>query len=274
MRDLGGLRNAKRLMIVAGMGLLVARGWAAGPVKLQVDNLTNPLGIDDAAPSFSWQIEDGARGAKQTAYEVQVASSAAGLKQGKADVWDSGRIEGGQSLNVHYAGKPLTASTRYFWRVKAWDAAGKAYPESAAGWWETALLSQDAWRAGWIGFETPEEAAVRHAAAEWITNPEAKALASEKSAEQRYAYRTDVTLEKPVRRATLYATGQDTVSAWVNGEQVLTEDPLPPYKQMPWKKFVRVDVTGKLTAVRTQWRLKHCITSRIRMAWRRRTRRR
>ena len=46
--------------------------------------------------------------------------------------------------------------------------------------------------------------------------------------------------------ATLYATGQDTVSAWVNGAKVLKAAPLPPYKQMPWKKFVRAEVTSKL----------------------------
>ena len=46
----------------------------------------------------------------------------------------------------------------------------------------------------------------------------------------------------------LYATGQETVSAWINGAQVLTADPLPPWKQMPWKKFVRADVTDKIGA--------------------------
>ena len=42
----------------------------AGPAKLKVDQLTTPLGIDDAAPQFSWQLRDPARGAKQTAYQV------------------------------------------------------------------------------------------------------------------------------------------------------------------------------------------------------------
>jgi len=234
--------------------------WGAGPVKLQVDNLNTPLGIDDGAPSFSWQIEDPARGAKQTAYEVQVASSEEQLQQSKADVWDSGRIEGGQSLNVRYGGGPLAASTRYFWRVKVWGATGDAYPVSEVSWWETGLSpqrpepvagnpglkTQNAWRASWIGYETKEEAAVRHAGAEWIMSPDAKAMAAEKADEQHYAYRTTVTLEKAVRKATLYATGQDTVAAWVNGTQVLKTDPLPPYKQMPWKKFVCVDVTSAL----------------------------
>ena len=75
-----------------------------GPVELQVDNLKNPLGIDDGKPRFSWQLNDAAQGARQTAYEVQVASSEGLLQQDKADVWDSGRVESSQSLNVAYGG--------------------------------------------------------------------------------------------------------------------------------------------------------------------------
>ncbi|MDE3149025.1 MAG: alpha-L-rhamnosidase N-terminal domain-containing protein, partial [Acidobacteriota bacterium] len=219
----------------------------AGPVVLRVDNLETPLGIDDSAPRFSWQLQDPARGARQTAYEVLVASRADLLREGKADVWDSGRIASGESLNVRYAGPAVKASTRYFWRVKVWGEAGKAYPESEASWWETGLLNQNAWQAQWIGYETPEEAAARHAPAVWIGSPDAKAAAAERNKEERFAYRTTVTLDKAVKSATLYATGQDTVAAWINGEQAFKANPLPAWKQMPWKKFVRADVTGKLS---------------------------
>src|SRR5580692_9442708 len=70
-----------------------------GPVELRVDDLKTPLGIDDPAPRFSWQLKDSMRGAKQTAYEVFVASSTASLASGKADIWDSGRIDSDSSLN-------------------------------------------------------------------------------------------------------------------------------------------------------------------------------
>jgi hypothetical protein len=154
-----------------------------------------PLGIDDPSPRFSWQLQDPARGARQTAYELLVASSVALLQRGKADLWDSGRIESGQSLNLRYAGPPVAPSTRYFWRVKVWGAEGKLYPGSAISWWETGLLKPQAWQAQWIGFETAEENAVRHAPAIWIANPDAKSLYTEKAQEagkapqQRFAYR-------------------------------------------------------------------------------------
>jgi alpha-L-rhamnosidase len=219
-----------------------------GPLISGINNLMTPLGLDDPAPRFSWQLFDNSQGARQTAYQVQVASREELLAQGKADLWDSGRVESGQSLNVVYAGAALQPSRRYFWRVTVWGAEGKAYPASPASWWETGLLKQDNWRAAWVGYETAEEDAVRHAAAAWIANPDAKVLDAEKAPEQHFAFRKTLQLDKPVRHASLFATGQDTVSAWINGAQVLTADPLPPYKQMPWKKFVRADATAKLAA--------------------------
>ena len=165
------------MMCWATMGLVLgaaavpmAAGQApafTGPVELRVDNLKTPLGIDDPAPRLSWQLRDPARGAKQTAYEVLVASRAELLREGNADVWESGRIESAQSVNVRYAGPAVAPGTRYFWRVKVWDAAGNPYAESETSWWETGLLKQENWRAQWIGYETAEEDAVRHARAEW-----------------------------------------------------------------------------------------------------------
>jgi alpha-L-rhamnosidase len=236
--------------LVLGAAALQAQTTApvTGPVELRVDDLKTPLGIDDPAPRLSWQLQDAARGAKQTAYEVLVASGEELLQAGQADVWDSGRIESGRSLNVRYGGPVLQPSTRYFWRVRVWDAAGKPYEVSPASWWETGLLEQENWHAQWIGYETAEEDAVRHAPALWIANPDAKILANKKGAEEHFYYRQTVTLAKPVRRAVLYATAQETVSAWINGAQVLTADPFPAWQQMPWAKFVYAEVTGNLSA--------------------------
>jgi len=123
--------------------------------------------------------------------------------------------------------------------------AGNAYPASEPSWWETALLKPENWQAQWIGYETTEENAVRHASAQWIV-PDAKGAKTAKHGEQRFASRQTIHLDKLVRSAALYATAQDTVSAWVNGAEVLSADPLPLWKQMPWKKYVRADVKAQL----------------------------
>ena len=247
MKKIFALCTALGWMMGAGTLLPAQQAGKTGPVELRVDDLANPLGIDDPAPRFSWQLSDPARGAKQTAYEVSVASSPEQLEQAKTGIWTSGRIPSSASLNIHYAGPALKPSTRYFWSVKLWGADGKSYAASPATWWETGLLTQDAWHARWIGYETPEEAAVRHAPSAWIASPQAKSLAAEKASEQDTAYRRTIALAKPIKSAALFATGQDAVTAWVNGAQVLTAAPFPPYHQMPWKKFVRADVTAQLT---------------------------
>ncbi len=232
--------------VMCGVLALGAGMRAQGPVRLQVDNLTAPLGIDDPAPSFSWQLEDAARGARQTAYRVQVSSSEAALRAGRADVWDSGRVVSDRSLNVRYAGAALKAGTRYFWRVTVWGADGKAYAASAPAWWETGLMTPEGWHAAWIGYETVAEDAVRRAPAQWIASPDSTTTPKTGTADQRFAFRAAVTLTKPVKSAALYATGRDTVGAWVNGKQALTAVAFPPYGHTAWEKFVRADVTALL----------------------------
>jgi alpha-L-rhamnosidase len=225
-------------------------------VELRVDDLNAPLGIDDPAPQFSWQLSDPARGARQAAYQVEVFSSPALAAANKPD-WSSGRVASDQSLNVHYAGPALEPSHRYTLRVKVWVAhriaPAEATPVIAESSWETGLLHQEAWSADWIGYETAEEDAVRHAAATWITNPDVGsadggAADAGGATERHFAFRQTLMLDKPVAHAALFATGEDTVSAWVNGHQVLTAQPFPPWKQMPWKKFVRADATAAVVA--------------------------
>ena len=101
----------------------VACGWLAGaawaaPVALRVDQRTDPLGIDSAAPSLSWRSDATARDWRQQAYQIEVASTAELLRAGKADVWDSGRITSAESVGLPYRGPALQSKARYFWRVQ------------------------------------------------------------------------------------------------------------------------------------------------------------
>jgi alpha-L-rhamnosidase len=224
---------------------------AAAPAHLQTDNLPTPLGIDDPTPQFAWQLTDTRPAALQTVYQIQVATTRA-LLASKPDAWNSGRITSSQTLGVTYHGSALKPSTRYYWRVLAWDKDGKPYPASEISWWETGLLNPEPWRsneqAKWIGYQTWEEAAVRKANAAWVTTPDYAELAKIKQAEQHIAYRLPFTLTGPIRRAILFVTGQDVASAWLNGAQVVKGAPLPPWKQLPWKKYVQLDVTAQTHA--------------------------
>ncbi len=211
------------------------------PVMLECESLITPLGMDAKKPVLSWRLRDTSAGAQQTAYEIQVASSSALLAAGKPDLWDSKRVESEDSIGAGYGGPALTPSKRYFWRVLVWGRDGKPYPPSDVSWWETGLLQQENWKAKWIGYEEPELKHIRESGAQWITNSDTEApKAADKAA---HDFRFNFAVAMPVRRASLYVTGQDSASAWINGKQVLEAESLPPWKQMPWKTYTIRDIS-------------------------------
>lgn len=120
--------------------------------KLICEYRTNPLGIDVTAPRLGWQMQTDRSGARQTAYRILAASDPAWLRAGKADLWDSGKVESDQSVHVVYAGKRLDSRQRAYWNVTVWDETGKAN-ESEPAWFEIGLLKREAWRGDWIGVE-------------------------------------------------------------------------------------------------------------------------
>ena len=114
--------------------------------KLQVEYLTNPIGLDITAPRFSWQLESAERGVRQTAYQITVATDAACLNP----VWTSGKVASDESLHICYAGPALTPSTRYYWKVTVWNNKTGEETSTEKAFFETGLLS-DGWSgAQWI----------------------------------------------------------------------------------------------------------------------------
>jgi len=64
---------------------------------LRCEYRQKPLGIDAAKPRLSWVLDSG----RQTAYQVVVTG-----------LWDSGKVNSDQSVNVEYLGKPLESGMR------------------------------------------------------------------------------------------------------------------------------------------------------------------
>ncbi len=251
MRVLGNLiQCVTNPLKIAGAVLFLAVlpvfAQSAKPIALECESLSKPLGMDAKKPLLSWKLQDSAPGARQKAYEIQVASTAEMLGGGKADVWNSGRVESDNSRGIAYGGAALEPSKRYYWRVMVWDQDDKPSEPSDVSWWETGLLQQENWKAKWIGYEEPELRRVRESGAEWITNAETEAP---KDADKtQHDFRLHFEIAKPVRRGLIYVTGQDSAGAWVNGKQVLQSEPLPPWRQMPWKTYTIRDVSGDLHA--------------------------
>jgi len=124
---------------------------------MRTEGVSQPLGIEEAAPRFSWRYvasSQAPRGFQQAACRIQVASSLEKLSQGQTDLWDSGRIEGADTIARIYAGKPLLTATRYYWQVTGFDGAGKTYASSSQ-FFEMGLLKADDWGgAQWIAART------------------------------------------------------------------------------------------------------------------------
>jgi alpha-L-rhamnosidase len=231
------------VLLVFALGL-ISRAESSKPTQLECDALVSPLGVDDKKPLLSWQLQDDRFGAKQTSYEIQVASKPELLLADKPDVWDSGRVISEESINVPYSGSALQPVTRYFWRVKSWDLDKKPYSPSDVSWWETGLLDATNWQAQWIGYEEEEQRRIRETHAVWITNPEIENYT--RAGDIHHNFRFAFEAPNNVKRADLYVTGEDTAAAWLNSQLVLEAKALPPWKQAPWKTYTKEDITSEI----------------------------
>jgi hypothetical protein len=179
------------------LSVAVASAATLAPYGLECEARTNPVGVDASRPLLSWKLKSAKNGDRQTAYQVLVASTPEKLAEGAADVWDSRRSASSDSLPVAYSGAALRSLRRYHWKVRVWDAAGQASAWSDPAEWTTALVAPDAWRAG------------------WITHPD-HALRSGPLP----IFRKQFSIDKPLRRALVLASGLGFHELHINGARV------------------------------------------------------
>ncbi|MFO0984580.1 MAG: hypothetical protein U1E76_23130 [Planctomycetota bacterium] len=137
--------------------LLVTPARAADlvPHDLRCEYLTDPIGLDETAPRFSWSVASDKRGQMQSAYQILVATSLEALAANQGDLWDSGKVNSDQCVHVAYGGKPLTSRLSAHWSVRVWDKQGTASPYGPPAAFEMGLLNPGDWRARWIALENP-----------------------------------------------------------------------------------------------------------------------
>lgn len=107
------------------LGLALTAMGANAPTGLLCNLLAQPEKsvITEPQPDFGWTVNSSAAADRQTAYKILVASSPALLAAGRGDLWDSGKVASGQSINVVYGGKPLAPNSTYWWCVRTWTKA-------------------------------------------------------------------------------------------------------------------------------------------------------
>ncbi len=118
---------------------------------LRCDYAVNPPGVDSANPRLFWRLESTARGQRQTAYQILAASSEKNLARGTGDLWDSGKVDSEETIQIPYAGVVLKSSQQVFWKARAWDKDGKISAWSKPATWTMGVLQNSDWQAKWIG---------------------------------------------------------------------------------------------------------------------------
>lgn len=164
------------------------------PVDLQVESLTNPLGLDTERPRFSWILRDERRGASQTGYQIVVSRDEAEARTGAGAAWNTGKVASTETLNVQYGGEALESGETYYWSVRSWDGDGTAGPWSEVNSFQMGLLDPKEWRARWIAH--PDTA---------VVSP---------------LLRREFSVDKGIVSAHLYVTGVGYYEACLNGEKV------------------------------------------------------
>ncbi len=111
--------------------------------NLMVDNVTNPIGIDNKTPYFSWNMQSSVVGQKQTAYQIVVEKWNTVNDKAEKTVWDTGKVSSDVSIDIAYAGEALQSSSTYHWHVTVWDKDDKSVVSDAATF-EMGLLEENA----------------------------------------------------------------------------------------------------------------------------------
>jgi alpha-L-rhamnosidase len=223
------------------------------PAYLRCEYRVDPLGLDVAKPRLSWIVTSDDRAQVQTAYHVRVASSQEVLAGGQGDLWDSGEVESDETSAIVYDGQLLSSHRRCVWSVRVWDRDGRPSGWSAPASWSMGPLCAEDWTAEWIGHDSaragltfPDTAAAVVGA--HGDQPRGRPQLAELVLPAPAFLRTSFRVEKPVKRATVYATALGLVDVHLNGSRVHGD-----YFNPGWTDYTRrvlyraYDVTDRLS---------------------------
>lgn len=204
---------------------------------LRVENLTAPLGIDEARPRLGWRLGSEARGASQSAYQVEVSTDA-GLDD---DVWDSGKVTSSGSAEAEYGGDALRSKSSYHWRVRVWDGDDQPSAWSEPATFETAFLDQSDFLGDWIG--SPNRMPTSSlTGASWIWYPEGNPASSAPSGARYLRKNFTIDAGTSVTSAQVLMTADDYFTLYVNGEVAVAS----PTSGEAWRTIRVADISPYL----------------------------
>ena len=208
-------------LVSGAIAARAARPIALHAVNPRIEYKTNPLGIDVAAPRFSWELMSNRRGQKQNAYEILVASNPDALRGNRGDIWDSGKVASDKSAQIDYAGPALRSAQRCFWKVHVWDGDGKDAGYSPVASYEMGLLLPTDWKAQWVGVPGSAGGADQpFANARWIWTAEEATHLEAPVGTRCFRYDFAIAPSAKVASAALRLTADDQFTLYVNGKEI------------------------------------------------------
>jgi alpha-L-rhamnosidase len=199
------------------------------PVNLLCENLKNPMVVDILQPRLSWinSYPENVNGQVQTAYEIRVAGSRENLLSGNATLWNSGKVNSDESVNVPYRGTELQSRQDCWWQVRVWDREGRMSDWSEPAFWSMGLLDQDEWKASWIGAPWQDDTPLPRPSSpgrNYFYDPENP---SEDLPPPAPMFRKSFNIEKQVASARTFVTGLGYFELYLNGEKVSDDVMVP-----------------------------------------------
>ena len=214
---------------------------------LQVNNLkceykADPMGIEAVLPKLSWELQSAAHNVMQISYRVLVADNIESLNKNIGNQWDSKRINSSASIEVTYAGKPLSSTKTYYWKVIVWDNHQHVSAWSNVANWQMGLLKPTDWNgAKWIAYEKmPDSLRI-------VPFPAGKPKSIPPANDVLPLMRKTFTVNKPVQKATIYICGLGHFDMSLNGNKVGDHFLDPGWTQYDKQAlYVPFDITNKL----------------------------
>ncbi len=229
------------------LGILTCVGAVSAPLSvasLRCEYLNDPLGIDVPTPRLSWVLASEARGARQSAWQVLVASTPELLAMDKGDLWDSGKVTTDHSNQVPYDGETLHTGQRCHWKVRTWNRADEVSPWSAPAFWSMGLLNESDWKGEWIGMNAGAQAPTLQADAlqyaNWIWYPGDEPVVSPPPGERYFRARFEVPDLAAVEAVKAWFTADNRAELFINGEAAASIE--------TYNEVRAVDLTGLVRA--------------------------
>ncbi|MBP2655635.1 MAG: alpha-L-rhamnosidase [Firmicutes bacterium] len=194
--------------------------------SLKCEYMTNPIGIDERKPRFSWQIKSPRRGKRQTAYQLVIAKTSLDLKNNTNLLWDTGKVCSDNSIHCEYSGLALQSRQKYYWKVRIWDEQTAVTAWSDESYWEMGLLEKIDWQAKWL---EPLQTPVKR---ETITEEEmftytATELRSYEEFNPSLLVRKSFQTKTGIKQARIYATAHGVYALKLNGKRVGNQELAP-----------------------------------------------